>query len=31
MTTDILYQAWFDAWLCYYIDLLIKRSVWYNL
>lgn len=31
MTTTILYEAWFDAWLSYYIDILIQRSKWYNL
>lgn len=31
MTTTILYEAWFDAWLSYYIDILIQRSIWYQL
>lgn len=28
---DILDKAWFDAWLSYYIDILIQRSIWYQL
>lgn len=29
--TDIFDKAWFDAWLSYYIDRLIKESKWYQL